>query len=397
MSPKKLNEESSLRDAIKQKRGERAIAQPPTEPTKPVKDDKWSNYTRIKVMGPGLKQVTLFCHQLSTLLNVGISLQRGLQILHQRTHHPQLREVIGEVSKSIDEGKSFSTALAEHPSVFPPLIVNVVKIGESGGILESSLARLSEILYSKLAIRRKIIAASTYPMIVLLVMILVISVVLIVAVPRFAEILQAESTTELPWITTFIIGLGSFFETYWSALFFAAFVTVVVGWWHMKTPTGARFWEGVGYLIPKFRNLPVNINIARSTRSLGGLLAAGIPLLEALQVTAESSESHKMRDALNRVYLSLETGGKFETPLRCEEHIFPPIVTDMIAVGEEAGALDTMLLSIADNADSEVEAGLDTLQSTIEPVLILLMGVSVLFVFLALFLPYFSLISAVGA
>ena len=396
MSPEKPNEESSLRDAIKQKRGEQAISQPPTESAKPVEDDEWSNYTKIRVMGPGLKQVTLFCHQLSTLLTVGISLQRGLQILHQRTHHPQLREVIGEVSKSIDEGKAFSTALAEHPNVFPALIINVVKIGESGGILESSLARLSEILYSKLAIRRKVIAASTYPMIVLLVMIMVVSVVLTVAVPKFAIILEQESTMELPTITKFIIALGKFFSASWSTLFFAAFVLVVFTWWHMKRPSGARFWEWIGYAIPKFRNLPVNINIARSTRSLGGLLAAGIPLLEAIQVTADSSESQKMKDALNRVYLSLETGGKFETPLRREEQLFPPIVTDMIAVGEEAGALDTMLLSIADNADNEVEAGLDTLQATIEPVLILMMGVLVLFVFLALFLPYFSMISATG-
>ncbi|MFC1601692.1 type II secretion system F family protein, partial [Candidatus Sumerlaeota bacterium] len=390
MSPKPSSR-PSLRDAIKEKQGESPGAgeQVASAPLASSPEDIRLNRKAL-ASGPGLKQTAVFCRQLSTLTNVGISLQRSLQILGQRTHNPKMRVVVEDLSRNVDEGKTLSSALAAHPEAFPPFIANVVKIGEVGGILEASLTRLTDIMEKKLAIRRKIMAASAYPVIVLLVMVVVVSLVLTVAVPRFA-VLLTQSGAELPAITDFTLSLSVLFVKFWWLLLAAFIGIVAVFCWYRKTPGGARSLESLAYSIPSFRNLPMSINMARTTRSIGSLMNAGIPLLESVKVTADASESQHIQEALMRVHNSLETGGKFETPLRDEEKYFPPVVADMIAVGEESGALDTMLLSIADNSDNEVETGLSALPSIIEPVLILIMGLAVLFVALSLFLPYFSL------
>lgn len=385
---------SSLRDAIRKRQSEVQAETPEETPgAEQPKSETGLLNTPIVMKGAGLKDTANFCRQLTTLLNVGIPLQRCLEILSKRTQHPRMREVIGNLHKRIDEGSNFSDALAAHPDVFSPLVVNVARIGELGGILESSMSRLAEILENKLEIRRRVFSASLYPAVVVLVMIAVISVVLMVAVPQFKEMLT-KTNAPIPDISAWLFWLSDFYIVYWPILLVALIALILFFWLFPKTQAGKHVMETIGYSLPTVRRMPIHINIARATRSIGSLMAAGIPLLEAIKVTANSSEGHKMRKALLRVHESLETGGRFETPLRDEPGVFPPITVDMIAVGEEAGALDTMLLSIADNSDAEVDLFLSTLQSILEPLLLLFMGVVVLLVALALFLPYFSMIGA---
>ncbi|MBN1515470.1 type II secretion system F family protein [Candidatus Sumerlaeota bacterium] len=398
MSPD-THEKRSLRDAIRERQAAKtegetqepaaAAAPAPAPASRAAAPGKG-----IVIGGPGLKQTSIFCRQLSTLLNVGIPLQRSLQILAERTQHPKLREIVKEIAVAIDSGSNLADSLEKHPKVFNNLFVNIVRIGEKGGILESALARLTEVLESKLNMRRKVMAISIYPVFVFTMMAIVIAVLLGKAVPAFTAELPAEA--HVSTATAALMTISAFFEQYWLGVIGAIAAVLLGGFFYLRSNMGRRTLESALLTIPRLRNLSVNIALSRTMRSLGSLLAAGIPLMEALRVTADSSESPRMSKALRRVGQSLESGGKFETPLRDETVMFPPVITDMISVGEESGTLDTMLLNIADNCDDEVEAAIPIIQSLIEVALILIMGVVVLFIAFALFMPYFSMLDYIS-
>jgi len=334
--------------------------------------------------------MAMFCRQLVTLLDAGIPLLRSLKILSVRTQHPRLKNVVRRVADQVEQGNRFSAALAQHPRVFSPLFVNVVKVGEAAGILESSLKRLAEVLDSKASIRRRIMAACAYPFAAILVAIIILTVVMTVAIPKFVTVYE-ENLIELPGPTQFVIGISNFVRTqYWLCLVIVA--AAVVGFvLFRRTPTGKRTLDWCRLRLPLLSNINQRIAIARVTRTLGSLVTAGIPLLEALRITTESSENDLVADAVRRVHDTVERGGKLEEQLRREYHVFPPMVTDMIAIGDEAGALDVMLNKLAETYDEEVESTLHGLTAIIEPALIVLLGFVVVFIALALLLPYFSL------
>jgi len=384
-----------LRDAIIQKvRGAGTgppEAPPPRRRRKPAerRESLWDQ--RIALFGPRLRDMAMFCRQLSTLLDVGVPLLRCLKVLSSRTQHPRLKRVVREVADEVERGNRFSAALAQHPRIFSPLFVNVVRVGETGGILETSVRRLTEILESKASIRRRVRAASAYPVAVLTVAAAVVVLILVFAIPKFQEIykqMNAELRGPIQWISQ----ASEFLRNYYWLVILIAVALLGVFYLFRRSATGKRVLDFLRLQLPGAAAITVQVAIARTTRTLGSLLAAGIPLLEALQITAESSENTQVADALFRARDAVENGGKLEDQLRREARVFPPIVVDMIAIGEEAGALDVVLLKLANTYDEEVDATLRSLTAVIEPVLIVLLGLLVIFLALSVLLPYFELV-----
>jgi len=348
----------------------------------------------IALFGPNVRDMAMFCRQLATLLDVGIPLLRSLKILSVRTHHPRLKNVVREVAEQVEQGNRFSTALAEHPRVFSPLFVNVVQIGEAGGILEGSMKRLAEVLESKASIRRRILAACAYPAAAITVAIIILIGIMTLAIPRFKEAYD-QLGASLPPMTQRLIGLSDFISQQYLIYIPVIIGLVAILYLFRRTATGERFCDWCRLRLPLLRTVNVRIAIARTTRTLGNLVTAGIPLLEALRITTESSENVLVGEATERVRDTVEKGGKLEDQLRKESHVFPPIVVDMIAIGDEAGALDVMLTKLADTYDEEVDQTLRGLTAVIEPALIVILGFVVVFIALALLLPYFNLAKSI--
>jgi len=349
----------------------------------------------IRLLGPNLRDLAVFCRQLATLLDVGIPLVRSLRILSDRAQHPKLRRVADAVAKDVEEGRRLSDAFAKHPGVFSALLVNVARVGEYGGILEPSLNRLADTMEQKLIIRRKITSAMMYPIAALVVAFCVLLLILTYAIPIFAEVYADAPNAELPQITQNVIALSEFARNFWWLYIPGILLLVVLLYVFGRMPAGKRIYDWLRLKTPIFGGINTKINVARVTRNLGNLLAAGIPLLEALTIVSRTSENVIVGDAIGRARDNVERGGKMDAPLR-ETRVFPPMVVDMLTIGDEAGALDTMLLKVADIYDSDVDAALKGLSSLVEPLLIVLLGGAVIFIALAVLLPYFSLASAVG-
>lgn len=403
MSPAKRNEgkpedSAKLREAIisKIRKGESAAPGPTPAPGGAAAGpgEQGALTREIAIFGPNIRDMAMFCRQLATLLDVGIPLLRSLKILSVRTHHPRLKNVVRQVADQVEQGNRFSAALGEHPRVFSPLFVNVVQVGEEGGILEGSLKRLAEVLESKASIRRRIMAACAYPAAAITVAGIILIGIMTLAIPKFKEAYE-QLGAELPRMTQRLIGLSWFITHQWLVYIPAIIALLAVLYLFCRTATGKRFFDWCRLRLPLLSTVNVKIAIARTTRTLGNLVTAGIPLLEALRITTESSENILVAEATERVRNTVESGGKLEDQLRRESHVFPPIVVDMIAIGDEAGALDVMLTKLADIYDEEVDSTLRGLTAVIEPVLIVLLGFVVVFIALALLLPYFHLAKSI--
>jgi type IV pilus assembly protein PilC len=349
----------------------------------------------IALFGPKLQDVAIFCRQLATLLDVGIPLVRSLRILSERSQHPKLKRVAGQVAQDVEEGHRLSDALAKHRNVFSALLINVTRVGEAGGILEGSLNRLADTMEQKVEIRKKSVSACMYPAVALLVAAVVLIIILVKAIPVFASVYEDLPNAGLPKITQRVIDASNFAKGYWMAAI-PVFIVVLAGLWVWgKTTVGRAVYDWLWLNVPIVGGINTKINVARSTRTLGNLLDAGIPLLEGLAIVSKTSENVHIGKALAKARDNVERGGKMDEPLR-RAHVFPPMVVDMMTIGDEAGALDTMLLKIADIYDMDVDSSLRGLTSLIEPLLIVLLGGIVLIIALAVFMPYFGLARSVG-
>lgn len=416
MSPAKKKREpeqeasSKLREAIVSRiqGAEEGEQQPPAAQTAPASREPAaaggpSGLRReIAFFGPRLRDMTMFCRQLATLLDVGIPLLRSLKILSQRTQHPRLKEVVGQVANEVEQGNRLSAALAEHPKVFSPLFVNVAQIGEAGGILEGSMKRLAEIFESKMTIRRRILAACTYPFAAILIATIILLGIMVFAIPKFEEIYAPmKEAGQLPRVTVWLLGISHvvsyLVKNHWLSCIIVIVAIVVALKLFARSVPGKRFFDWCRLNVPLLRGVNVKISIARTTRTLSNLVTAGVPLLEALRVTSDSSENVYVAESLGRVRDRVEGGGSLEEQMRQETRVFPPIVTDMVAIGDEAGALDTMLTRLADTYDEDVDATLRGLSAIVEPILIVLLGFVVVFIALALLWPYFRLAKTLAA
>ncbi|MBN1476300.1 type II secretion system F family protein [Candidatus Sumerlaeota bacterium] len=346
--------------------------------------------TRISLTGPKVQDIATMCRQLATLIDVGIPLLRSIKILAERTQHPQLRQILREIADDVEQGSPLSTAMKKHPRIIPPLITNIVQIGEKGGILEDTLRRLAEIYERKAEIKRKVLAAMAYPIAAIIVAISVVALIFAYAIPVFQEVYTQKENVELPRITQQVIAVSEFVRGWWALYIPLLVLIFILAVWYGRTVPGRRLYDRLRLRLPIMGPINIKINVARVTRTLSNLLSAGIPLLEALSSTATSSENVIIAEALIRTRDSVEEGEKMEPALR-ESRVIPPMVVDMIAIGDEAGALDNVLDRMADVYEGEVDASLKGLVALIEPLLIIFLGIVVILIAFAILLPYWNI------
>lgn len=348
---------------------------------------------RVSLFGPSNMDRAVFCRNLSTLIEVGIPLLRSLKMLARRTEHAKLAKAVAAVADRVEEGQSISQAMEEHKRLFSPLVVSIVRVGEVGGILEGSLARLADIMETKATIRRKIRSASMYPAVTLTVALAVIVLIMVKAVPMFAS-MYSEAQADLPAPTQFVLALSGIL-THYLWLWVILFIGGVAGYlYFITTPPGREFLSQASLAIPGVRTISKQIAVARFSRTLSNLLTAGIPLAESLEITASTNENNVVRRILTKVQNAVQEGNKMG-PQLASARVFPNMVVDMISIGEETGTLDRMLTKIADIYDDEVESALTGISSIIEPVMIVLLGGAVIFIALSVFLPYWNLVNVI--
>ncbi|MFA5889351.1 MAG: type II secretion system F family protein [Actinomycetota bacterium] len=343
--------------------------------------------------GVKAKDVAVMSRQFATMITSGLSLLRALNILCEQTENPVLARVMGTVRQDIEKGQSLSQALQRHPKVFTPLYVSMVRAGETGGVLDTALLRLAETLEKEVALRGKIKSAMTYPVVVFVLVIVIVSAMLMFVVPTFKN-LYADLGGTLPLPTRMLIAVSDSVRKF--ALIYTALLgggTVALRRW-IKTEGGRAKWDAFKLRVPVFGSLFHKTALSRFARTLSSLARSGVPILQALDIVKETVGNAVVAKAVGAVQSAVKEGSSMAKPLE-QYPVFPAMVVQMMAVGEETGALDTMLEKIADFYDQEIDATVDALTSLIEPILIVVMGVAVGGMVVALYLPMFNIINLV--
>jgi len=341
-----------------------------------------------------LPEISTFTRQIATLIDAGLPLLRALNILSDQTENPALKDVISAISTDIQGGASFSEALQKHPHVFSKLYINMVKAGEIGGVLEVVLDRLATFAEKDMELRTKIKGALTYPAIMGLVATGVVVFLLIFVIPTFVKMFN-DVGLALPLPTQIVIAASDFLTNYWYVILGAIGVLVFAFKHANKTDAGKLKIDAMKLKVPVFGELNRKVATARFTRTLSTLIASGVPILQALDIVREVAGNEVIAQAMTKVSASITEGETISKPLH-EAKVFAPMVTHMIAVGEETGALETMLSKIADQYEMIVDETVSALSSMIEPIMIVFMGATVGLIVTALFFPMFDLVDVVG-
>jgi type IV pilus assembly protein PilC len=346
-----------------------------------------------------LADLAIFSRQLATMVSSGMTILRALFVLEEQTEAKKLKTVIVAVRKDVEAGLSFSVALGRHPKVFSPLFVAMVRAGEIGGVLEDSLVRIADQLEKEDALRRQVRSAMVYPSVVLSVALIVMVVLVVYIVPVFAGVLKQFASTpsgqQLPAMTQVTVDFSHAITGYWF-IFIGAAGAFAFAFHRWKTSVGGRpQWDALRLRIPfKIGDIVQKISIARWARTFSALTAAGVPLLEALDITGRSAGNEVVARVMNDVIDSVKRGGTISEPLK-ESSVFPTMVSHMVAVGESTGELDWMLAKIADFYEERVAAAVKALTSIIEPVMIVFIGGMVGFIVIAMYLPLFKVYNEV--
>ena len=350
----------------------------------------------ITIGGVSLKAVTQFTRQLATLQDAGLPILRSLNILGEQQKPGPLKNALIGTAEDVEGGATLSEALAKHPKVFNRLYVNMVAAGETGGVLDVILVRLAEFMEKAQRLKSKIRGAMIYPSVIICFAMGIVTMIMIVVVPKFDEIF-ADFDTELPKVTKLLIGTSGWFISGsppgWAVVLFSP-VAIWLFLKLMKQSKGGRFAvDSVVLKLPVAGQIAGKSAVARFTRTLGTLVSAGVPILEAINITKETAGNEVLARALTRVHDSIREGDTFADPLRASK-VVDGIVVNMISVGEETGELDKMLVKVADNYDDETETLVSSLLSLLEPIMVAILGLIVGFIVIALFLPLVSLISS---
>ncbi len=336
-----------------------------------------------------VKDIAIFSRQMSTMVDSGLTLIRSLSILEEQTDNRILQGVIGEVRRAVEQGSSLSAALEEHPEVFNHLYVSMVRAGEVGGALDETLIRLANTLEAQVRLRSKVKSAMAYPIVVLVLIVFIVTGMLLFVVPIF-ENMYADLGGSLPLPTLVLIKISGVLTSLWW-LFAFGLTGAIVGFrrWK-KTDAGRVAWDRFKVKLPIFGVVVQKVAISRFARTFSVLSRTGVPVLQALDIVAATSGNSLVSDATLDVQASVRQGESLVSPLHRHE-IFPPMVTHMMAVGEETGALDGMLSKVADFYDTEVDDTVNALTSLIEPMLIVVMGIAVGGILISLYLPMFNI------
>lgn len=340
-----------------------------------------------------LKDLAVMTRQLATMVSAGLTLLRALSILAEQTENEALRKTLGYVRTDVENGQSLSTALAKHPVDFPPLMVNMIRAGETGGFLEKSLLSIANNYETEVALRQKVKSAMTYPVMVFIMAIVAVFGMLIFIVPVFEEMF-AELDSELPAPTQMLVHLSGILKVIIVPLIIGFIVFMV--WWRKNKHTEKvrRVVDPWKLKLPIFGNLNRKIAISRFSRNFGTMLGAGVPILQALDIVGATSGNIVVQDAITEVKESVRQGESLSGPLR-KHQVFPPMVVQMMAVGEDSGAMEQMLGKVSDFYDQEVESTTEQLTSLIEPLMIAVLGVMIGGMIVALYLPIFSVMDQI--
>jgi type IV pilus assembly protein PilC len=351
-------------------------------------------FERIK-----LSDLSIFSRQLSTMVSSGMTILRALFVLEEQTEAKKLKEVIVTVRKDVEAGLAFSVALGRHPKLFSPLFISMVRAGEIGGVLEDSLLRIANQLEKEDALRRQVKSAMVYPAVVVSVALIVMIVLVVYIVPVFAGVLQSFATTpggaSLPGMTQVTVDFSHAIIGYWYAFIAGAVgITFFFRRWK-RSERGREQWDHMRLRIPfKIGDIVQKISIARWARTFSALTSAGVPLLEALDITGRSAGNVVVTKAMSEVIDSVKRGGTISEPLKANP-VFPMMVSQMVSVGESTGELDWMLAKIADFYEERVATAVKALTSIIEPVMIVFIGGMVGFIVIAMYLPLFKVYNQV--
>jgi type IV pilus assembly protein PilC len=340
------------------------------------------------------KDLSIFTRQFSVMIDAGLPLVQCLEILAQQQDNKFFQAVLLQVRQDVEEGSTLAAAMARHPKVFDQLYTNMVEAGETGGILDLILQRLSTFIEKLVKLKRDIVSAMIYPVAVILMAIAAVAVIMIVVIPQFQNIFLGllGPGEQLPLPTRIVVGISNFLASWGGLAILLAIIGIVVGVrFYYKTPGGRRVIDKLLLKLPILGDIFRKIAVARFSRTLSTLLSSGVPILQSLDITAKTSGNVIIEEAITKVRTGVERGESFVDPLKATE-VFPHMVAQMIGIGEQTGALDSMLGKIADFYEQEVDSAIANLLTLIEPLLIGFLGVTIGSIVIAMYLPLFTLI-----
>ncbi len=337
------------------------------------------------------KDIAIFFRQFSVMIDAGLPLVQCLEILASNQENPAFQKALTGIRQTVEGGATLSNAMRGYPKIFDDLTTNMIEAGETGGILDTILQRLSTYVEKAVKLRAAVKSALIYPVSVITIAVLIVGALLKFVVPIFAN-LFAGLGVELPTPTRFVVNLSKFVSTFWWVVFVAAIALVIGVRQLRKHPKGRYLWDNMMLHLPVFGMVLRKIAVARFTRTLGTLITSGVPILEGLSITARTSGNAVLEEALMKVRKAIEEGRTIVDPLK-ECGVFPNMVTQMIGVGEATGAMDAMLQKIADFYEDEVDAATKDMLTLLEPVMISFLGVAVGGIVISLYMPLFSLIA----
>jgi type IV pilus assembly protein PilC len=344
--------------------------------------------------GVGTRDIVIFTRQFATMINAGLPLVQSLDILARQSENKSLRKVIEEVLYDVEAGQTLADSMRKHDRVFTQLYVNMVAAGEAGGILDTILLRLAVFLEKADALKRKIKGAMIYPAVIMFVAVGAVVTLLLFVIPTFQAMFESAGIP-LPGATQFVIDASAIMQNRWYAFVLAIVGTVLLLRQYYKTSNGELVLDRVMLNLPILGNLQRKASIARFTRTLGTLVSSGVSILDGLEITARTAGNRVLHDAIMESRTSIAGGETISEPLK-KSGVFPPMVVQMINVGEQTGGLDEMLTKIADFYDEEVDAAVEALLSALEPIMIIFLGAVVGGMIVAMYLPIFDMINVVG-
>ena len=385
---------SSAPAAAKPKAKAPAAAKPKTGLNRDIKINiKMPKFLQGKIK---TKVLTQFTRQLATLVNAGLPLMRGIEVLKRQMKDPRMLEALTGISENIAAGGTFSESLTQYPKVFDNLYVNMVKAGEAGGVLEVVLGRLAEFAEKAERIKNKVKGAMIYPIVVLVAAIGITAFLLVAVIPKFQQVFNDMlGGAALPPITQFVINASEFVQNNGLQIFIAVVAVFIVLKIVGKTEKGAYFFDVMKLKMPVTGTLAQRSAVSKFTRTLGTLLSSGVPILQSLTITRDTTGNRVLTNAIQSVHDSVKEGESMTQPLsQCK--VFPPMVVSMVEVGEETGALADMLTRIANTYDDEVDNAVAGMTAAIEPALIIVLAVVVGTIVIAMFLPMVKIIGSVS-
>lgn len=340
------------------------------------------------------KDLSIFTRQFSVMIDAGLPLVQCLEILAQQQDNKYFQQILSQVRQDVEEGSTLAAAMARHPRVFDQLYSNMVEAGETGGILDLILQRLSTFIEKLVKLKRDVISAMIYPAAVILLAIVAIVVIMVVVIPQFQNIFLGllGPGEQLPLPTRIVVGISNFLAGWGGLLILVTIIASAIALrFYYRTPGGRHVMDRLVLKVPIIGDIMRKIAVARFSRTLSTLLSSGVPILQSLDITARTAGNIIIEEAITSVRTGVERGESFVDPLKATE-VFPHMVAQMIGIGEQTGALDAMLGKIADFYEQEVDAAIANLLTLIEPVLIGFLGVTIGSIVIAMYLPLFTLI-----